>query len=107
MFFNVGCLRQSYFRNTDISASIGHAGNPRQSCSGRALLGDDAAAAVAALRTEIDHPISRANQVEIVLDDQNAAARALAGAQRRPAVLRCRQNAGRWWARQRCRACLR
>src|SRR5438477_9599093 len=34
----------------------------------------DVPAAVAALRTEIDHPIGAADHVEVVLDDQNTAA---------------------------------
>src|ERR1700681_2540831 len=42
----------------------------------RRAFGDDAAATVAALGAEIDHPVRTPDHLEVVLDDQDAAARA-------------------------------
>ena len=40
----------------------------------RRAFGDDLAAALAAFRSQIDHPVRAADHIQVVLDDQDAAA---------------------------------
>src|ERR1035437_1299828 len=78
----------------EISASIRfrHFGNLF-----RGAFGDDAPAAVAALRAKIDHPVGAPDHFEVVLDDQDAAAgaqEALTGDQQFRAVVKMQAGGG-------------
>ena len=66
--------------------------------------GNDFAAAFAAFRSQIDHPIGALDHVQIVLDHDQATRRRRSACGRPSAASIHRQSAGRWSARPECKA---